>query len=556
MVFFRLKGWPMKFALCFKKFREKRWLTDLLVALPLFLLSLGVILYYIIGPSEGYFHSDCTDSILWANAALESGTILSEDFYYAAILPFGSFLWMVPLVAVFGLSMRAQIISMSVFAVLFCAALTFFFRSMKWSWKWTSAAVFSIVLLLSGSEKLREIMWEHTIYYSLSILLVFLLLGLIFRVLDSPWEKGKRTRLLVYSALLFAVCVGCGTDSFQVLAVTVVPTLGALALYAFFDGKTPLVSRDNERKYFIAAVMVFGSLVGLILLSVMTQFGKITASYENSYSLWSQLSSWHENAENFFEHYFSLLGIDVSMSGLLSFASVLTVIKLFGALLMLVCPLVLLFQYHKIRDRYAKIALLAHWLLTAVILFGYICGMLSIASWRLTPFVGSAAVTTFLCIKWLVCEHELVGKRIGGLVMAALLAFSLINVKTIVSIPADYGRDASIYVTLKELEERDLTYGYATFWNAGRATLLSDSKVKVRNINLSTSGISPNRYQSSERWYDGEEGRTTYFLMLTEEEWGTFKRTDTYREMLAYQALVSMFQSGDYYILVFSQNLF
>lgn len=91
---------------------------------------------------------------------------------------------------------------------------------------------------------------------------------------------------------------------------------------------------------------------------------------------------------------------------------------------------------------------------------------------------------------------------------------------------------------------------------AGRATILSDSKVKVRNINLSTSGISPDQYQSSERWYEDKEGQETYFLMLTESEYATFKMTDIYKEVLAYQALLSTFQSGDYYILVFNQNPF
>ena len=43
-----MKGIDMKLAAYFQKLREKRRLTDLLVALPLFLLSLGVILYYII----------------------------------------------------------------------------------------------------------------------------------------------------------------------------------------------------------------------------------------------------------------------------------------------------------------------------------------------------------------------------------------------------------------------------------------------------------------------------------------------------------------------------
>lgn len=44
--------------------------------------------------------------------------------------------------------------------------------------------------------------------------------------------------------------------------------------------------------------------------------------------------------------------------------------------------------------------------------------------------------------------------------------------------------------------------------------------------------------------------------MLTESEYTTFKATDMYKELLAYQALLSTFRSGDYYILVLSQNLF
>ena len=133
--------------------KKKAWCSELLLALPLFLLSLGILLYYIIGPSRGFFHSDCADSILWANATVESGKVFSEDFHYAALLPFGASLWMVPAVAVFGLSMRAQIFSMSVFAILFVAVLAFFFRSMRWSWKWTAAAVFSASILFFSASK-------------------------------------------------------------------------------------------------------------------------------------------------------------------------------------------------------------------------------------------------------------------------------------------------------------------------------------------------------------------------------------------------------------------
>jgi drug/metabolite transporter (DMT)-like permease len=81
--------------------------------------AVAVLIYYIQGPSLGVIHSDCTDSLLWSQVMLDSGHILSEDFRYAAILPFGSSLWTVPILAICGYSVTAYILSMSVFAVLF-----------------------------------------------------------------------------------------------------------------------------------------------------------------------------------------------------------------------------------------------------------------------------------------------------------------------------------------------------------------------------------------------------------------------------------------------------
>ena len=546
----------MKLKIDFEHLKEKRWLKDFLVAFPLFALSLGILLYYIIGPSEGFFHSDCADSILWANATLESGKILSEDFYYAALLPFGSGIWMVPAVAVFGLSMQAQIFSMCVFAVLFCAVLTFFFRSMRWDWKWTAAAVFSVSLVLSGSEKLREIMWEHTIYYSLGIFLLFLLLGLLFRVLNSSCEKGKKTKFIVWSILLFAVSIGCGTDSFQILALTAVPAIGGLLLYAFFDGERSLFSEENKVKYYAVGLMIAGALVGILLLLIWMNFGEISAGYENAYSDWSASSTWKENAGKFFDQYLSLIGVEVERAPFLSLYSILTFVRLCGALLLLILPIILLCRYTKIKDKYTKIALLAHWILTAVILFGYICGMLSAAEWRLTPLVGSAAVTAFLCIRHFVLENGMVGKRIGILFLAVILAFSLVNFLTVAKIPADYGRDDPIYEVIEALEARGLDYGYASFWNAGRMTLLSDGNILVRNINIDASGITPNRYQSAESWYEDIEGQESYFLLLTSDEYTTFMSSLYGRKLIAYRGLLSEFNIDGYYVLEFGGNIF
>ncbi|MFA7144830.1 MAG: hypothetical protein WC088_06175, partial [Candidatus Izemoplasmatales bacterium] len=98
------------------------------------LLALGLIMYYIIFPGQGYFHADCTDTIYWAQASYLSKKIFDPDFTYAAMLPFGGSLLMLPWIGIFGMSMTTHTIGMVLFALCLIGAFLFFFRSLKVGW--------------------------------------------------------------------------------------------------------------------------------------------------------------------------------------------------------------------------------------------------------------------------------------------------------------------------------------------------------------------------------------------------------------------------------------
>ncbi|MBQ8448612.1 MAG: hypothetical protein IJX27_06760 [Clostridia bacterium] len=83
--------------------------------------ALAAVIYYIICPAQGYFHSDCTDSLYWAEAAAESGKVFNPDFFYAGLLPFSAQLWLVPLIHIFGVTMAVHTAGMVIFALLFFA---------------------------------------------------------------------------------------------------------------------------------------------------------------------------------------------------------------------------------------------------------------------------------------------------------------------------------------------------------------------------------------------------------------------------------------------------
>ena len=83
-------------ALCPPEKRSAKHLVFVLLALATLAASIGVVIYYICGPMEGYLHGDYTDTIYWANASYESGKILDPNFKYAGILPFSANIWFVP----------------------------------------------------------------------------------------------------------------------------------------------------------------------------------------------------------------------------------------------------------------------------------------------------------------------------------------------------------------------------------------------------------------------------------------------------------------------------
>lgn len=542
---------------------EKRWrfadhFFEITLTAGFLLFSFWVLFYYLFGPALGYFHSDCADSLIWAQATVESGEVLAEDFSYAAILPFGAPLWMVPILKIFGFTMKAQTISMCIFTAVFLLSAFAMFRAMKWQYPVCGGATFCLSMLLSGSVKLREILWEHVIYYSLGILFLMLLLTLVFRlhhVTDKPqMEKNDKIKVLIYGSLLFWLCVGVATDGFQVLALTVVPVLGAILAYLIFDEDTKLISRDAAKKYIVCGVMLIGAVIGILLLNSFTQNGQIKAGYEDGYSTWSEITKWKENADLFFKQYFTLFGIEIDPTeALFAGKSIIILVKLVGALVLLVCPFLLLARYKKSKDSCEKMVAMAHLIVTVVVLTGFICGRLSGANWRLTPFLGSSIIATLVYIKHLFGEGRAL--RRVSVVLAALMIFcSVSNAKIMLDMDADYGKDDPLQVVADTLEEMGYDRGYATFWNAAETTLRSDGSVTVITVLADENGVRRRSYQTKASWYDDVEGQTDYFLMLDKTQYQQVIASTYWDDLLKQRSIIDEFLCEGYHIIVFDGN--
>ena len=481
--------------------------------------GLILILYYIVGPAAGYMTSDCTDSLRWAQATLESGKLISDEFYYAAILPFGGNIIFLPFVAIFGYSMTAQICGLAVFALLFAAALYYLARGLGQSRLVSGGFVSVVMLILSSSPKLREIMWEHIFYYNLGLLFFCFGFGLALRILREGGlrdgiERGKGIDW-VRIAVIGIFSLLAATDGLQTLVCFTLPLVAGIFADRFFDSDTNLICRQNIFTAILLALVGMLSIVGFLLIDFVS--GGVTAGYADAYSSYSAMSSWTNNFLGFFYNWFTLLGVSVAeKTPLVSSESIVTMIRIFGALLLLVVPVILAFRYNKIQSGALRAVLVGHFAVTAFILFAVTFGRLGGANWRLVPMLGTSVIASFLGAVELIRQKK-TAMRIGVLILAFLILLACVPALEIAKMPADYGKENSWHTVSRELEERGLKYGYANFWWAEVVTMISGGEVEVANLYPDRREPTQYNYQQPHGSYDDKD-TDSYFLLLTETE--------------------------------------
>lgn len=532
-------------------------IASTVLPLLLILISFAIVVYYILGPAEGYFHSDCTDTLLWAQATFDSGRLISDNFKYAALLPFGGNLLMLPFIPIFGVSMTTHNIGMVLFAALFFLSLYALARSLGYGLAKASFIIFAVTMILSGSDKLREIMWGHIIYYSLGLL--FLAFGL-YLVNKTPCDrplfadKTRRTRDIALVVGLFVFSALTATNGLQSVATYILPVVGALILERIFaEAEEKQLMRTRWKNMLtLIAVFLASVMVGLLILLLISR--DVQAAYANAYSRYSGMTAWKDNLLKLGGEWLSLIGVSVKDGdNLVGLDTIADTIRIFTGIFIFILPIIGACLYKKIASRGARLVLLAHFVQSALILFTYIFGRLSSANWRLIPMLGTAVLASSVTICELIKPQgfALVSKRFAALSLCLLCLAPLASAREITKMPPHYGRDNDLHKLAEKLEELDLEYGYADFWRAQAITVLSDSKVKVRNIQIVDGAIKKYEYQSQYTWFDDQADTSKYFILLSDYEYLLLSGYIYYEFPFA-----TIYAADGYKIIILENNIF
>ncbi len=517
----------------------------------LFLLSIlflaaavGIVQYYIWGNAFiTEFQADCTDTLFWANASLESGKIFKQDFDYAYRLIFGGQWLFMPFLKYYGLGMTALRCGMSLFVILFTMVLILFFRSMHCHWD--VSLIESAVMLLSvcAVKKTREIFYGHIIYYSLAVF--YLLLA--FIILRDVLENTSLRKRFISTALLTVVLGMCSANGTVEMLYVTLPMFAGCLLELYLSGNKKLIS-----------------VCGCIAIAAVTGYlysNSLNTNYLDSHSVIIPADRWNDNLSTFPLRWISLF-YTLPGQNLDAFSPVWikTVFKIISALVVFAGLIVSFSAYKAVGKNGERIFIFTVWAMFAAFLFFFVFGSISGAEWRLLPLVFTCQVCILLMFNRLLDKET--GRTVQyGLVMLCgliVIVQALSNGPAVLRIPYDekiwFAEDG----LLETLKAHDLNYGYITdYWMSNSITVISDDTVRSRYVAWDEGRPYLNPFNSDISWYDDQPDQEKYFLGVREIEYdpGSMLAKEAAETYTCSQENTRHGINETYVIMVFNRNI-
>ncbi|MBQ6554897.1 MAG: hypothetical protein IJL89_06675 [Firmicutes bacterium] len=528
-------------------FKDPRIALDF-AAYALFALTFFFIIYYICVPGRIDYHSDCTDTIMWAQAGFDGRTVINPDFGYACLLPFGISLIMQLFIGITGVSYTTQIIGMTAFLILFTAGFVLMLRQAGFKLHAISLAYFCTFFLISASKKLCEIFWGHAIYYSLGLLFLFFGLYLAFRIYQNRAQTGKKLWSPVIALLILTILAS--TNGIQALTIFVFPTTAALIASVWLDFEQQnIFTKQNLIVLGVGAAAVLAAGLGLKFGGALA--GGVTAGYASAYSNFEKFDAWFGHIESLLTSWLSLAGVNIEGGDpMMKGKSIINIMRLFLNAFIVSIPIYRIFTYEKMKNAETKMMFIAHWISSSLVLIGWIFGKLSAGNWRLTPVLCTSIVFCIFFIKELFETKRYA--RLGAVFIIPFVVCACASMYDIAKSDSDYaksnnGRKVAL------IEKYNGTYGYASFWNANAVSVLAGKNVQVCGVDIKDDGLKRILYQSNKNWFNEHTENETFFLLLDKNEFGKLKEVDP---LLIERASIIDETTDEWYVLlVFDSNI-
>lgn len=545
---------------------KRRWDAYLSKALITLTLLSGVALtFYIFVTYRVLFHSDAAHNNLLADEIIRTRQFFPSDWYYVNDIWILTPVWIiVPLALLFPESFTLHAVAGFVFALLFAGSLYLLCTA---SGLERNDFLFAISLLFTGLSPLFAENLFGGSFYAGSVASTFVVVALVFHTLRA-YSKRDRRSFRLWSGLLVAFLAIVLASGVRGLFVDVVPTLATLAIVTLAPqiGRVRNVFRPRA-VFYVGLLIIIAAVIGIacfiaVRSGVHFQNDKSAAHYV----AYDQLKS---NIGIFFEGFLEFTdALPTPNKSLVSVYGFITAYRLVWFSLALLLPFWLLFRYRRISNPHFQFLLVYYAFSFLATVYLYVFSSLpeNVFTFRycLTP-----CILGIVLIGYTTKELRLrYGTKSACLIVAACLPiyagsyqqliapYFQATVRPMADAKSQMGLRLAVHENPRQpitdyLVTQGLRYGYATYWNAGVVTILSDEKTHVSAI-LLTAPITPFRWLGPAHAYDANAFHGRTFLLLTDQEYEGLDRSSLNAYLGPPQAVQSF--SG-YRIIVYGFNI-
>lgn len=476
--------------------------------------------FYIFFTYRVIFHSDAAMKNLLADDMIRTHALFPADWFYVNDIPMLFPHWIVALLALFlPNSFTLHAIACFAFAVLFAFSLNFLYKSSH-----LEPPDFLLVgsLLFTGvSGWFAENLFGQFAYGG-ELASTFLVIAFLFQTL-AAYESGARRKTLVWSGafvIFLSVILAGGVRG---LIAFVAPMLGALALVALVPSQSTTSFFRPRATLYAGGLVLLATLLGMVGFVTL----RLHIHLRNDATAFHYVDYQHiqSNIGLFFQGFLAYSDAlpDVNM-GPMSLYGVVTAYRLFWFAFVLCLPFVLLLRRYNFLNPHFKFVTIYYVLTFLMTLYIYIFSSLPIgvATFR---YFSIPCVVAIVLIGYIATELRLrCGTRAFCWLVAACLPLYT-GIFYDLWLPYFHGAGPNHHENVKQpladyLVTHDLQYGYATYWNAGVLTILSQERTHVNAIQLGGNPpIQPFRWLTSAYAYSPEAFVGPTFLLLTNEEY-------------------------------------
>lgn len=452
---------------------ERKIINGILLAAML--VSICGVIYIILAYSKYYFHSDCAGFLFLAKEQLAQKKMFPEGFHYTTDIFFLTpSVTMIPFLAVFDNELFAHEMGVLLYIVIICALV------FKLFWNDRKAAVIVVTFFLFPlSWVVIDMFFSQGAYLPECLFKLLLLISIQYLFAVENDESVKKTGVAcscyLFAGLLanYAVLRRIATDMlpifFSFVAMLIVRE--GISLKGILKQKKLLLYSVST----ITVIVISG--IHYVLLCNKLNFNSMSFNVGLVDS-----TQFCQNILNFPGLILGLLGWK-STSSLFQLSSVIScAIFVYVIISQIVIPLYLLSKVYCISNKFMQ------FMVIYVNISNFITFFVMVASGAMEsryylPVYFNNLLLFGLMGQWIIDDKY---DELKGLPAVTLLVLSICMYGIYIhSVPDEWKQNGNLLESEANrkfydfLLDHDLTYGYATFWNAYRITVLSNEEIVV-----------------------------------------------------------------------------